>query len=128
MIALQDPTAARAVAASELFGQNAQVLLSNSPVVAQTITRMLSTSPDSPITNAQVVGNPEAEKGVFKFLTQSLNSINEGRYNDNDKAKKEAETLVHIVTGKQYTKALERSILKELGKLPPYLRKKVCPE
>ena len=24
----------------------------------------------------------------------------------------------------EYTKALERSILKELGKLPPYLRKK----
>ena len=24
----------------------------------------------------------------------------------------------------EYTKALERSVLKELGKLPPYLRKK----
>ena len=27
----------------------------------------------------------------------------------------------------EYTKALERSILKELGKLPPYLRKKEAP-
>ena len=27
----------------------------------------------------------------------------------------------------EYTKALERSMLKELGKLPPYLRKKEAP-
>ena len=27
----------------------------------------------------------------------------------------------------EYTKALERSVLKELGKLPPYLRKKEAP-
>jgi hypothetical protein len=27
----------------------------------------------------------------------------------------------------EYTKAFERSILKELGKLPPYLRKKEAP-
>ena len=27
----------------------------------------------------------------------------------------------------EYTKALERSLLKELGKLPPYLRKKEAP-
>ena len=35
-------------------------------------------------------------------------------------------TVPETDTGGQveYTKALERSILKELGKLPPYLRKK----
>ena len=27
----------------------------------------------------------------------------------------------------EYTKALERRVLKELGKLPPYLRKKEAP-
>ena len=37
-----------------------------------------------------------------------------------------AETVPETDTGGQveYTKALERSVLKELGKLPPYLRKK----
>ena len=36
------------------------------------------------------------------------------------------ETVPETDTGGQveYTKALERSVLKELGKLPPYLRKK----
>ncbi len=36
------------------------------------------------------------------------------------------QTVPETDTGGQveYTKALERSILKELGKLPPYLRKK----
>ena len=39
------------------------------------------------------------------------------------------ETVPETDTGGQveYTKALERSILKELGKLPPYLRKKEAP-
>ena len=37
-----------------------------------------------------------------------------------------AETVPETDTGGQveHTKALERSVLKELGKLPPYLRKK----
>ena len=36
------------------------------------------------------------------------------------------QTVPETDTGGQveYTKALERSVLKELGKLPPYLRKK----
>ena len=36
------------------------------------------------------------------------------------------ETVPETDTGGmvEYTKALERSVLKELGKLPPYLRKK----
>ena len=40
-----------------------------------------------------------------------------------------AQTVPETDTGGQveYTKALERSILKELGKLPPYLRKKEAP-
>ena len=39
------------------------------------------------------------------------------------------QTVPETDTGGQveYTKALERSILKELGKLPPYLRKKEAP-
>ena len=39
---------------------------------------------------------------------------------------RQQETVPETETGGQveYTKALERSILKELGKLPPYLRKK----
>ena len=39
------------------------------------------------------------------------------------------ETVPETDTGGQveYTKALERSVLKELGKLPPYLRKKEAP-
>ena len=37
-----------------------------------------------------------------------------------------AETVPETDTGGQveYTKAFERTVLKELGKLPPYLRKK----
>ena len=40
-----------------------------------------------------------------------------------------AETVPETDTGGQveHTKALERSLLKELGKLPPYLRKKEAP-
>ena len=39
------------------------------------------------------------------------------------------ETVPETDTGGQveYTKALERTMLKELGKLPPYLRKKEAP-
>ena len=39
------------------------------------------------------------------------------------------ETVPETDTGGQveYTKALERRVLKELGKLPPYLRKKEAP-
>ena len=39
------------------------------------------------------------------------------------------QTVPETDTGGQveYTKALERSVLKELGKLPPYLRKKEAP-
>lgn len=94
LVALQDPTAAKAVATSQLFGQNAQVLLSNSPVVAQTITRMLSTSPDGFTGGANVVGNPEVEKATFQFLKKSISSVGEGRFADNEAAKQEVNTSI----------------------------------
>lgn len=97
IIALQDPTAARAVATSQLFGNNSQVLLSNSPVVAATITKMLGTDPAAPLNNTPVVGNTEVEKPTYDFLRKSMNSLNSGQYPDGEKAKQEIDTAVRHV-------------------------------
>ena len=98
LIALQDPMAARAVATTQLFGNNAQVLLSNSPVVAATITKMLATDPNSPVNNIPVVGNPEVEKPTYDFVKKSINSLGSGQFQDPEKAKQEVGTAVkHIL-------------------------------
>lgn len=98
LMALQDPSAARAVATTQLFGNNAQVLLGNSPVVAATITKMLSTDPDSPINTTPVVGNPEVEKPTYDFVKKSINSLTAGQYSDNEAAKQEVgKTVKHIL-------------------------------
>lgn len=97
LLAMQDPTAAKTVAVSQLFGNNAQVLLSATPAVAQTITKMFSTDPDSETYVPPVVGNPEVEKDAFKFLKQSMSSLTNGQYTDNVKAKDEMERSVRHV-------------------------------
>jgi len=97
LLALQDPLAAKTVAVSQLFGNNAQVLLSASPAVAQTITKMFANDPDSGAHVPAVVGNPEVEKDAFKFLKSSMTSLANGQYEDNIKAKDEMERSVRHV-------------------------------
>jgi hypothetical protein len=97
LLAVQDPTAARAVATSQLFGQNAQVLLSNSPVVASTITKMLSTDPMTPVVTNPVVGNPEVEKPTYDFLKKSMSDAAAGRFPDSAAAADEINNSVRHV-------------------------------
>ncbi len=97
LIAMQDPTAAKTVAISQLFGNNAQVLLSATPAVAQTITKMFANDPDSGAYVPAVVGNPEVEKDTFKFLKSSMTSLTNGQYADNTTAKDELNRSVRHV-------------------------------
>lgn len=97
LLAMQDPTAAKTVAVSQLFGNNAQVLLSATPAVAQTITKMFATDPDTGAFVPTVVGNPEVEKDTFKFLKSSMTSLTNGQYADNVKAADELNRSVRHV-------------------------------
>lgn len=98
LLAMQDPSAAKTVAISQLFGNNAQVLLSSTPEVAKTITKMFATDPLSDTHVPTVVGNPEVEKQTFNFLKKSMTSLTNGQYNDAPKAKDELDRSVrHIL-------------------------------
>jgi hypothetical protein len=45
----------------------------------------------------QIVGNPDVEKDVLKFLNVAIKKVNEGGYADNPKAEKEAITSVNNI-------------------------------
>jgi hypothetical protein len=104
LIAISDPVVAKSVATSQLFGQNAQVMLGNSPVVTGAITKLLTSDPDNPVETNPVVGNAGVEKPTYDFLKKSINSLEQGKYNDNVKA------------GEELNKSV-RSILKQTSRL-----------
>lgn len=97
LAALQDPTAAKTVAISQLFGNNAEILLRSAPAVGNAITKMFANDPDSGAYVPPIVGNPEVEKDAFKFLKSSMTSLTNGQYADNVKAKDEMERSVRHV-------------------------------
>lgn len=99
LVLLANPKVRAATAASELLGPNAQIALAAANPVVDEITKLISTPPDSVIPAPQIVGNPDAEKDVFKFLNDSLLKLDTGAYKDNDKAKNEAQTGVNNVLG-----------------------------
>ena len=69
---------------------------------------------------------PECDEGRKSFALIGLG----GRPGTSGKQHRQLKTVPETDTGGQveYTKALERRVLKELGKLPPYLRKKEAPQ
>jgi len=97
LLILQQPGAANVIAASQLFGQNAQVALGSSPTVAKVITNIISTPVESPSAKEQVIGNPEVQKDTFKFLSKSLKDLNAGKFKDNVKANEEATNGVNNI-------------------------------
>lgn len=94
IMALQDPAVAKAISASQLFGNNAQVLLSNNKTVATAIERMLSTPADKTDISNPVVGNKGVEEPTFDFLRRSMSDVSSNKYNDNVKAKDEVNNVI----------------------------------
>lgn len=88
---VQDPQAAKVVAASQLFGNNSQLMLGASSKVSSIIASMIGEGPET-TTAPPVIGTPEA-KVVFKVLKESVDKANTGGYEDKTKAAKEISNL-----------------------------------
>lgn len=88
---VQDPQAAKVVAASQLFGNNSQLMLGAASKVSSIIASMIGEGPET-TTAPPVIGTPEA-KTVFKVLKESVDKANTGGYEDKTKAAKEISNL-----------------------------------
>ena len=94
LVLLQKPNIATIVAASALMGQNATIALQSAAPVVEAITSIFKDTVDSPAPKAQIVGNPEIEKEVFKFTTESLKSYNRGDFKSKPEAAVEMKNVV----------------------------------
>lgn len=88
---VQNPQAAKVVAASQLFGNNSQLMLGSSSKVSEIIASMIDVGPEAS-TAPPVIGTPES-KTVFKVLKESVDKANTGGYEDKVKANKEISNL-----------------------------------
>lgn len=93
-----DPKLKAVVVANSLLGGNAVVALGSLTPITNYIAQA-STVDGSRGEGfvPQIVGNPEVEKDVLKFLQPAIRKVNEGSYKDNDKATKEAVTTVNNI-------------------------------
>ena len=93
-----DPKLKAVVVANSLLGGNAVVALGALTPITNYIAQA-STVDGSRGEGfvPQIVGNPEVEKDVLKFLQPAIKKVNEGSYKDNDKATKEAVTTVNNI-------------------------------
>jgi hypothetical protein len=93
-----DPSLKAVVVANSLLGGNAVVALGALTPITKYIAK--ASSVDGSRGEGfvpQIVGNPEVEKDVLKFLQPAIKKVNEGSYKDNDKATKEAVTTVNNI-------------------------------
>ena len=93
-----DPKLKAVVVANSLLGGNAVVALGALTPITNYIAQA-STVDGSRGEGfvPQIVGNPEVEKDVLKFLQPAIKKVNEGSYKDNEKATKEAVTTVNNI-------------------------------
>lgn len=86
------------VVTNNLLGNNAVTALSAIPEIASIIAQASKT--DASIDGGfvpQIVGNPEVEKDVLKFIQPAIKKVNEGAYKDNEKAQKESVSVVNNI-------------------------------
>lgn len=93
-----DPKLKAVVVANSLLGGNAVVALGSLTPITNYIAQA-STVDGSRGEGfvPQIVGNPEVEKDVLKFLQPAIRKVNEGGYKDNEKATKEAVSTVNNI-------------------------------
>ena len=93
-----DPKLKAVVVANSLLGGNAVVALGSLTPITNYIAQA-STVDGSRGEGfvPQIVGNPEVEKDVLKFLQPAIRKVNEGSYKDNEKATKEAVSTVNNI-------------------------------
>lgn len=93
-----DPKLKAVVVANSLLGGNAVVALGAITPITDYIAR--ASSIDGSKGEGYVppiVGNPDVEKDVLKFLEPAIKKVNEGAYKDNPKALKEAVSTVNNI-------------------------------
>ena len=93
-----DPKLKAVVVANSLLGGNAVVALGAITPITDYIAR--ASSIDGSKGEGYVppiVGNPDVEKDVLKFLQPAIRKVNEGSYKDNEKATKEAVSTVNNI-------------------------------
>lgn len=102
-----DPKVAGVVATSQMLGTNAEIALAAGNIISPVISQMVSTPVGSTEQVDQVVGKPGVEKDVISFMTKGIQSLNGGRYKDNEKAKVEITNGINqilIQTGQELDK------------------------
>lgn len=93
-----DPKLKAVVTANSLLGGNAVIALGSIKPITDYIARASTVDASQGQGFVpQIVGNPDVEKDVLKFLTTSIKKVNEGSYSDNPKAEKEAITSVNNI-------------------------------
>jgi hypothetical protein len=100
-----DPKMKAVVVANELLGGNAVTALNATAPITKFIANMSKTDVNSNEFVDQVVGNPEVEKDVLKFLESSIKKVNEGSYTNKPQAEKEAVNSTNQIlkqTGEQH--------------------------
>lgn len=95
--ALQSPDVRKIVGAIEVFGPNSITLLSSMPLVTKIVAQAATADSLTGAFVPQIVGNPEVEKDVLKFLKEAIPKLNTAEYKDNAKAEKETLTTVNNI-------------------------------
>ena len=100
-----DPQFRTVVASSQLLGSNAELALKATPIVSQTISKVIGTDTSGRAQN--VIGDPTLEKPVMQFLKSSLDQYSAGGFKDGEKAKTELSTGIRT-TLRQAAEAINR--------------------
>lgn len=103
------PDFAAVVASSQLMGSNAELALKATPIVSQTISKVIGVDTSGRPQN--VIGDPQLEKPVMQFLDQSLKQYAAGGFKDGEKAKTELATGIRT-TLRQAAEAINRENFK----------------
>jgi len=100
-----DPQFRTVVASSQLLGSNAELALKATPIVSQTISKVIGVDTAGRAQN--VIGDPTLEKPVMQFLDSSLKKYAAGGFKDGEKAKTELSTGIRT-TLRQAGEAINR--------------------
>lgn len=92
-----DPKMKAVVATNDMLGGNAVTALNATVPITNFIAKMSNTDIDGNEFVPQVVGNPEVEKDVLKFLESSIKKVNDKTYANTPKAEQEAVNSVNHV-------------------------------
>lgn len=102
---VSDPQFRTVVASSQLLGSNAELALKATPIVSQTISKIIGADTSGRAQN--VIGDPQLEKPVMQFLKSSLDQYSAGKFKDGEKAKTELATGIRT-TLRQAAEAINR--------------------